>query len=261
MGTKLKRMSKFGESQMQLDRMNDQMQVQLKQLEEQYNRPSQETLDLKNQLDSIRKPEEYNSQYQNEIDALIQKINNREPFSYDFNQDSVYQQYKDIYQKLGNEASMNAVANASSMTGGYGNSYATTAAAQANQQYMSRMNDVIPELAQAALDRYNSETDKLYQQYAMYGDQEDRAYEKYRDTLNDYYTNRDYITGRYDAARNMDYQKYQDALDAWRNERDYTYGQFVDNRNYDYQRSRDEVSDSQWQQQMDYQKDRDAVSD
>lgn len=174
----------------------------------------------------------YTSKYQGMIDNLMSTISGRKEFSYDFNKDPLYQQYMDNYTKLGNEASMNAVANASNMTGGYGNSYAVTAAAQANQQYLTQLNNMIPQLAQAAMDKYQMETENLYKKYGMYGDAEDRAYGQYRDNVSDYYTNRDY----------------------------YTNGYFND-RNFEYQQERDAVADSQWQQSFDYNAGRDAIAD
>ena len=146
-----------------------------------------------NKLDEMEtnKPAEYQSQYGQNIGSIMDKIVNRK-FSYDFNADPLYQQYKDQYSKAGNEASMNAVANASALTGGYGNSYAATAGAQANQQYMTQLNNMIPELAEAAQARYDSETKELYNQYDMFQNAENDAYNKYRDQVNDYNTDRNY---------------------------------------------------------------------
>lgn len=213
--------------------------------------PSEKTVEFANQLKNVEnsKPQDYQSKYQSTLDSLIGQITNRKPFSYDFNADAVYQQYKDVYTKLGNEASMNAVANASAMTGGYGNSYATTAAAQANQQQLSQLNNIIPQLADAALARYDSDTSKLMNQAVLYGDQEDRNYSKYRDQMSDFYTNRDYYAGRYDNAEQLDYGKYRDALSDW-----------MSNREYAERRYNSSVSQDNWQAQFEYQKQQDALA-
>jgi phage gpG-like protein len=87
---------------------------------------SSSSSDWLNRLNSLSK-QTYTSKYQDKIDSLMDSISKRKEFSYDFNTDPLYQQYKDQYTKLGKEASMNAAANASSLTGGYGNSYAVTA--------------------------------------------------------------------------------------------------------------------------------------
>ena len=58
-------------------------------------------------------------------------------------------------------ASEDAVARASAMTGGYGNSYAATTGAQAFNEQMGQLNDVIPELYQLAYNRYAQEGQDL----------------------------------------------------------------------------------------------------
>lgn len=166
----------------------------------------------------------YQSKYGTQIDATLDKIVNRQPFSYDFNADPLYQNYKDQYTKLGNEAAMNAAANASALTGGYGNSYAVTAGAQANQQYLTQLNQVIPELYNAAMNKYQMEGDQLNNVYGVLGSAEDRNYGQYRDKVSDWQTDRNYYQGAYGTQVNMD---------QWQ-------------QNFDYQKQRDAVSDSQW---------------
>lgn len=232
-----------------------------------------------NLLNNLGNKPEYTSKYQSSIDGLLDKITNREQFSYDFNADPLYQQYKDNFVKLGNEASMNAAANASALSGGYGNSYAATAASQANQQYLAQLNNVIPELANAALNKYQMETQDLYNQYAAVGNAEDRLYGQYRDTVNDYYTNRDYYTQGYQDARDYEhmldrevidddrwnkqwnYQQYRDQVadSQWREQFDTSKNQW--DKTYNYNVSRDQVADSQWDKQFQYQQERDKISD
>lgn len=204
----------------------------------------------KNLLNGLGDKPTYTSKYQNQIDGILDKITNREQFSYDFNADPLFQQYKDNFTKLGNEASMNAVANASAMTGGFGSSYATTAAAQANQQYLNQMNDMIPELYNAALSKYRMESEDLLNKYSVTSDAENRNYSQYRDNVADYYTNRDYYTNGYNNALGFEYQKERDAI------ADAQYAA-----NMAYQKDRDNVSDAQWNQSFDYNKQRAAVSD
>ena len=220
---------------------------------------SDETKNYQQKVNSLEnnKPTEYQSQYQNKITEVMNKINNREQFSYDFNADPLYQNYKDQYTKLGNEAAQNAAASVSALTGGYGNSYATTAASQANQQYLTQLNDVIPELYNAALNKYQMETEDLYNQFSMYGTQEDREYNKYRDTVSDYQADRSYYANQLANSQSNDqwnntfnYNKYRDTVTDWEN-----------NRNYYTDMYNNSVSNDQWQAEFDYQKQRDAVSD
>ena len=98
--------------------------------------------------------DEYNNRYLNSITNLSRSIMNRKDFEYDPDDDPVYQAYKEKYLTEGNRASQDAMANYAGLTGGYGNSAAATAAAQTNQYYMSKLGEMVPELAQQAYERY-----------------------------------------------------------------------------------------------------------
>lgn len=156
------------------------------------------------------KPGEYNSQWQSQLDALMNSILNRDKFSYDLNGDALYQQYKDKYIQQGKMAMGDAIGQASAMTGGYGNSYAQSVGQQAYQGQLDNLNDIVPELYQMALDKYNMEGQDLYNQYGMVMDRENLDYGRYRDLVSDYLTERDYLTGRVDSALNFDYGKHMD---------------------------------------------------
>lgn len=207
-------------------------------------------------INNLKKPE-YESKYNNLIEENMNKILNREDFSYDFNADPLFQNYKDNYTKLGKEAGMNAAASASALTGGYGNSYAGTAAAQANQQFLTQLNDRIPELYNAAMQKYNMETDNLYKQFGMLQSEENRLYGQHRDTVSDYYSDWGNLQNGFATAQaheewleQMEYQKGRDAVaDAqW-------------NKSFDYNAGRDKVSDSHWDSEFAYRQQRDAVAD
>lgn len=174
------------------------------------------------------KPGEYQSPYQQQINDTLDKILNREKFSYDLNGDALYQQYKNQYSTLGQQAMMDTMGQAAALTGGYGNSYAQNAGQQAYQGYLQQLNDKVPELAQLAYDMYSREGDELLNQYSLYADRENADYNRYRDTLNDYYTNLDFLTNQYQNERNFDYQNYQDQLSSamWQSEFDEAMRQF-----------------------------------
>ena len=130
------------------------------------------------------------------------------------------------------------------MTGGYGNSYAATVGNQAYQASLQNLNDIIPELYQMALDRYNQEGQDLLNQYGILGDRENTDYGRYRDTVSEYNTERDYLSGRYDSERNYDYGKYTD-------DRNFNYGKYSDDKSYAYNEHRNAIADEQWQKQFD----------
>lgn len=190
------------------------------------------------------KPSEYTSQWQNQLNDTIDKILNREKFTYDLNGDALYQQYKDKYIQQGKMAMGDAIGQASAMTGGYGNSYAQSIGQQAYQAQLQNLNDIVPELYQMALDKYNMEGQDLYNQYSLLGSADDRDYGRYRDSVADWNTDRDYLTGRYDSERNFDYGQYVD-------DRNFAYGQYADDKNYAYNEYRNAITDEQWEKEYD----------
>ena len=83
------------------------------------------------------KPGQYTSPWHTQLNDTINKILNREKFSYDLNGDALYQQYKDQYTTQGQMAMMDTMGQAAALTGGYGNSYAQSVGQQAYQGYCS----------------------------------------------------------------------------------------------------------------------------
>ena len=191
-----------------------------------------------------QKPGEYQSQWQAQLNDTINKILNREKFSYDLNGDALYQQYKDKYIQQGKMAMGDAIGQASAMTGGYGNSYAQSVGQQAYQAQLQNLNDIVPELYQMAYDKYNQEGQDLYNQYSMLGNQENQDYGRYRDTVSDWQTERSYLTDRYDSERSFDYSKYAD-------DRNFTYGKYGDDKKYAYQDYADKIAQEQWKAEFD----------
>lgn len=213
---------------------------------------SDDTLKAQNQLNTAEtsKPGAYQSPYTDKMNQIMDNILNKGDFSYDFNADALYQQYKDQYTQLGKQAAMDAAANMSALTGGFGNSYATTAATQANQQYLTQLNNVIPQLYNLAMDKARMERQDTYNQFQALGAQEDRNYGKYRDAMSDWRSDRDYYYGKYAGSVNYDqyvssYNQTEDeylrAQQRWQQEQ--------------------EAAQQRWAAEMAYQKERDAVED
>ena len=186
------------------------------------------------------KPGAYNSQWQGQLTDVIGQILNRDEFSYNLNEDALYQQYANQYINQGKMAMMDTMGQAAAMTGGYGNSYAQSVGQQAYQGYLQQLNDKIPDLYQLALQKYQMEGDALYDQYAMLGAQEEQEYGRHRDEMSDWQTELQRLQDQYNAERDYDYSKWTDG-------RDFAYGQYSDDRAYNYQVGRDQVADSQWQ--------------
>lgn len=187
------------------------------------------------------------------LDELMNKILNREDFSYDFNTDALYQQYKDKYIKQGKMAMQDTIGQASAMTGGYGNSYAVTAGSQAYQQHLENLNDVIPELYQMAYDRYNQKGQEMLNQYGLLSDDYSREYGQWEAGYNRLADDRSYYGTQYDNERSWDYGK-------WSDNRDFEQGQHDTEQGYLYQDHQDKIAYDQWLQDFNYQKEQDAIA-
>ncbi len=145
--------------------------------------------------------DKYESKYEDELDALYSSIKkNKSEFNYNYEKDPVYQAYKRIYQTQGNLAYDRALGENSLRTGGIANTYAQSAASQALNYYNSQLAAKIPELYDAAYDRYVNE-------------QKDR-YNRYKDSY-------DIIKNR----ENRDYQRYLDGIETKQNNRNFGYKQ------------------------------------
>ena len=212
------------------------------------------------------KPGDYQTVWQDQADSYLSQYQNRDEFSYDFNSDALYNQYKDQYIQQGKMAMMDTMGQAAAMTGGYGNSYAQTVGQQAYNQQLGQLNEIMPELYGMALDRYTQEGQDLLNMYGIYMDKENQEYAKYQDNLNNWYTQLDYLTGQYDSERNYDYNKWLTernqaydeytagrnlAYDAYSSDRSLAYDEYVNAVNMAYNQERDAVSDAQWQATFD----------
>lgn len=206
------------------------------------------------QAQQAAKPGDYRSQWQGKLDSALGKIQNRPDFSYDVNSDALYQQVAQNYLRQGQQAMMDTAGQAAALTGGYGNSYGQTAGQQVYNQYLQGLTELVPQYRQLALEQYRLEGEDLLKQYQLLLDQENRDYDRYRDTLEDYYGALDRLQAAYDQERSYDYSRYADS-------RDFAYGQYMDQRNHQYRTDRDAVEDSQWLQQLQYQQERDRIQD
>lgn len=108
-----------------------------------------------------------NQPYVDQLNSLYDQIVNRKPFQYDLNGDLLYRQMADRYAQMGQQAMRDTMGQAAALTGGYGNSYAQQVGNQAYQQYLTALNDNVPELWDRAYQVYQGEGDRLLQQYQL----------------------------------------------------------------------------------------------
>ena len=108
-----------------------------------------------------------NQAYVDQLNSLYEQIMGRGQFQYDLNGDLLYRQMADRYTQLGQQAMMDTMGQAAALTGGYGNSYAQSVGNQANQQYLTALNDQVPNLYQQAYNVWQGEGDRLLQMYDL----------------------------------------------------------------------------------------------
>ena len=183
------------------------------------------------QLESQKPGDWTGGQYGQQMQEALDAIRKRKKFSYDLNGDALYQQYKDKYVQQGKQAMQDTMWQAAALTGGYGSTYGQAVGQQQYDAYLQNLNDVVPELYQLALSRYQMEGDDLKTQYSLLADQYQQEYGQYRDKVGDWQTERNFLSGRYDSERNLDYGMWGDA-------RDFAYTDY-----------RNGIADEQWRRQ------------
>lgn len=159
-------------------------------------------------------PPEYTSQWDSTRNDLIDSILNSS-FE-DWASGSDYQYLLDRYTAMGQQAMQDTLGQVSARTGGYASSYATAAANQSYNDYMTAL--------------------------------EDAARAMYQDSLNQQRDN----LGMVNDAEQIDYNRYLTQLGQYNTDRNFAYGQYTDDRNWDYTLGRDQIEDSRYQDETDY---------
>ena len=127
----------------------------------------------------------YQSQWQPQINDMMNQYLNRDKFTYDLNADALYNQLRDQYRLMGQQAMMDTMGQAAMLTGGYGNSYAQSVGQQAYQGYLQQLSDKVPDLYQLALDQYINDGNQMQDNIGMMMQQDSIDYDRYRDQIAD----------------------------------------------------------------------------
>lgn len=190
-------------------------------LESKLNRRSDDLLDQIGSFGSFSYDEApaYENAFAQQQKDLLDRILNREDFSWSKETDPQWSSYKKSYLREGDRATANALAQASAASGGRPSSHAVNAATQAGDYYATKLNDVIPTLYQQAYERYLDEYNMKLKDLNAVNQQEQLDYAKYLDRL-----------GQFNTDRGFAYQNYAD----------------------DYDRLRSQLADAQGQDQIDY---------
>ena len=185
------------------------------------------------------------------LNDYMSKYQGRSPFSYDFNTDAMYQQYKDKYMKQGKMAMQDTMGQAAAMTGGYGSSYASTAGNQAYQASLENLNDIIPQLYQMAYDRYNQEGQEMLNNISLLQSERGFDYGVWGDKANMLAGDRSYYGTQYDNEWSRDYGQWSAdrTFDRgiWESDRTLAQGEHQASEGVRYDEYRNTITDAQWQ--------------
>lgn len=199
-------------------------------------------------------PEPYSSDNSGKLSAAAEAIRNRDPFAYDPRTDALYRQAVAGYVRSGRRAMEDTLGRTVTLTGGYSNSYAHSAAQQAYGEYLQGIPDLLPQYYSLALDRYRLEGDRLRESYDILASLEDRDYSRYLDALDRYDRELEQLRSIYESDRDYDHGAYRD-------DRDFDYLIYSDDREAEYQAQQDRLAYEQWLQEMVYRQERDKIED
>ena len=128
----------------------------------------------------------YDSRYDEQIRSLYEQLTSRGSFRYDSATDPLYQQYRQSYVQLGQNAMRDTMGQAAALTGGYGSSYAQSVGQQQYDAYLRRLADVLPETYGMALQSWQAEGQDLQRRYSAAAALEQSDYERYLNELAQY---------------------------------------------------------------------------
>lgn len=175
-----------------LGKVSDGTAAALDRLEKGYT-PSSDVEAEQALLDSLAqlRPGDYESDFTAQLDALYQEISSRPGFSYDPGSDAAYQSYALQYARQGRAAMADTLGQTAHLTGGYGSSYAQS----------------------AAYSRYRDEGDALLDRYKLLQGQDEEAYGRWQDLVSAWQKEVSQAQSRYDQISSRDLKNYQLLLD------------------------------------------------
>lgn len=121
---------------------------------------------------------------QEKIDALYDQIMGRGDFSYDPETDPLYESYRKRYTREGDRAMEDVLSSAAGMTGGIPSSYAVTAAQETSDNYMEKLQDVLPQLYEIAYGHWQDEGNNMRQNLSLLQAEDQQDYNRGRDNIN-----------------------------------------------------------------------------
>lgn len=205
------------ESRQVLSGVSDETAARLAQLEKGYEASGDVTAAQEEQrsIEALR-PGAWRSSYAGQLEQLYSEISGRGAFRYDPAEDAAFVQYAGMYQRQGRRAMEDTLGQAAALTGGYGSSYAQATGQQSYGEYLQKLNEVLPELEQAARSRYDAEGKSMLQQYQLLQGREDDERSAWEAAMEAWQKEADSAAKRTQTAAQQDYDAWQDALKYYR---------------------------------------------
>ena len=179
------------------------------------------------------------------INQIITDWENREKFSYNPDTDALFQNALQGAMTAGQSAMQDTIGQASALTGGYGSSYATSAANQAYNSFIEDAYDNLPDYYNMALNAYNMESENMLNTLNIYNQADQTEWGRLMDGYNVNYNNMNDIYNR-------DYQLWSDTVGNAFNMAGMENSDYWNQTNFDYQKERDAVDDAWRQKEWDF---------
>lgn len=184
----------------------------------------------------------YTDSYSDTANELLAAIVNHGDFSYDYKTDPNYQAYAKQYRREGERAMADTLAQAAANTGGVASTAAVTAAQQANNYYGAQLSDKLPELYDAAYNRWLDEFTLNQNKLAAVQGERANEYDRYLNDVAQWESDRNFAAQQYDdeyqklvnaleygmAMEENDWAKYLDSLSQYNTDKNFAYNNLLD---------------------------------
>jgi len=156
-----------------------------------------------------KRPAAPEKSYDDEIRSLVYDLTGAD-FSYDPEKDIAYRLIRDENRKNARLAMEDTLGRATALTGGYANSYASSAAQQAYAGELSKTAELIPELFEAAYGRFSDDRDALSDSIKLLSDLDNAEFDKYTTLLKQYLSEGETLFDNYRWESEEEFDRFLD---------------------------------------------------
>lgn len=163
------------------------------------------------------RPEDTSGRYDTKIKNLFSALLGMD-FDYDPADDIVYKMISDTNRRNARLAMEDTLGKLSPKSGGYANSYAQAVSQQAYAGELSKTVDMIPELYEAAYERFDSDRDALSDGIELLTDYSDSEFDKYNDLMKLYLSEGEMLFDNFNTLSKEEYDRFLDYAELLENE-------------------------------------------